>query len=258
MVYCLTHRGAALGAAQLGAARHAGRREIAGGLLAVHLDLRVERDQPVGDRHLLDDLDALRAQRVVLHVRHRHPAVDAADAEPVEDVRHQLLEAHVLHAGDAFGAVEIGLGAVAAGLALARVVDQELGHLAERAAFLAVVDDDARPRPPAPSRCRPRRRARDRAGRCRCRSRTRPSRCTRRGRGRRSRSRACRSGRHRRTGRPSCRRSAAGTPRGRAGSPARGTCRRFPRTACGAGRARRRRTARRCRAGATPARSPPW
>ena len=35
------------------------------------------------------------------------------------------------------------VGAVAALLALARVVDQELGHLAERAPFLAVVDDDA-------------------------------------------------------------------------------------------------------------------
>ena len=61
------------------------------------------------------------------------------------DVGHQLLEARVLHAGDAFGALEIGGGRVAALLALARVVDQELGHLAERAAFLAVVDDDAEP-----------------------------------------------------------------------------------------------------------------
>ena len=63
------------------------------------------------------------------------------DAEPVQHVGHQLLEAHVLHAGDAFGALEVGGRLVAALLALARVVDQELGHLAERAAFLAVVDD---------------------------------------------------------------------------------------------------------------------
>ena len=61
----------------------------------------------------------------------------------MQRVRHQLLEARVLHAGDAFGALEIGRGGVAALLALARVVDQELGDLAERAAFLAVVDDDA-------------------------------------------------------------------------------------------------------------------
>ena len=44
------------------------------------------------------------------------------------------------------------VGAVAALLALARVVDQELRHLAERAAFLAVVDDEARRRPAARSR----------------------------------------------------------------------------------------------------------
>ena len=82
-------------------------------------------------------------QRVVLHVAHRHEAVDPPHAEPVQRVRHQLLEARVLHAGDAFGPLEVGRGRVAALLALARVVDQELGDLAERAAFLAVVDDDA-------------------------------------------------------------------------------------------------------------------
>ena len=59
----------------------------------------------------------------------------------LQHVRHQLLEAHVLHAGDALGALEIGRGAIAARLALARVVDQELGDLAERPALLAVVDD---------------------------------------------------------------------------------------------------------------------
>ena len=61
----------------------------------------------------------------------------------MQHVRHQLLEARVLHAGDAFGALEIGRGLIAALLALARVVDQELGDLAERTAFLAVVDDQA-------------------------------------------------------------------------------------------------------------------
>ena len=61
----------------------------------------------------------------------------------MQHVRHQLLEARVLHAGDAFGALEIGRRLVAALLALAGVVDEELGHLAERAALLAVVDDEA-------------------------------------------------------------------------------------------------------------------
>ena len=65
------------------------------------------------------------------------------DAQPVQHVGHQLLEAHVLHAGHALGAGEVLVGGVAAHLALARVVDQELGHLAERAAFLAGVGDQA-------------------------------------------------------------------------------------------------------------------
>ena len=59
----------------------------------------------------------------------------------MEHVGHELLEAHVLGAGDALGALEIGLRPVAALLALARVVNQELGDLAQRPAFLAIVND---------------------------------------------------------------------------------------------------------------------
>ena len=51
--------------------------------------------------------------------------------------------ARILHAGDAFGAFEILRGGVAALLALAGVIDQEFGDFAERAAFLAIVDNDA-------------------------------------------------------------------------------------------------------------------
>src|SRR5277367_6414719 len=136
---------ATLGAAQFPGAWLARGREIPGSLLGVHLDRGVLRHQIVGDRDLLADRDALRGQRLMFHVRHRDPTVDAANAEPVEDVRHQLLEAHVLHAGDALGAAEIGVGAVAALLTLPRVVDEELGDLAESAALLAVIDDDADP-----------------------------------------------------------------------------------------------------------------
>ena len=60
-----------------------------------------------------------------------------------KQVGHQLLEAHVLHARDALGAIEVLRRRIAAGLALARVVDEELGDLAERAAFLAIVDHHA-------------------------------------------------------------------------------------------------------------------
>src|SRR5438270_4327383 len=121
------------------------RRKVAGGSLCLDFDRGVERHQPVRDRDLLHDLDALSRQRVTLQVRHRHPAMYSADAEPVEDIRHQLLKPHVLHPGDAFGAAEISVRAVAAQLALAGVVDEELGDFAERPPLFAIVDDDPDP-----------------------------------------------------------------------------------------------------------------
>src|SRR5690606_33409808 len=114
---------------------------ITGGLLGVHLHLRIGGNEFVGDRHALGHLYAAVDDGLELHVAHGDQPVDARDAEPVQHVGHQFLEAHILHAGDAFRALEIGLGPVAALLPLARVVDEELGHLAERPAFLAVVDD---------------------------------------------------------------------------------------------------------------------
>src|SRR3954453_1417643 len=74
---------------------------IAGGLLRGDLDIGVGGYELGRDRHALDDVDALRGQRVVLHVAHREEAVDALQAEPVDGVGHQLLEARVLDAGDA-------------------------------------------------------------------------------------------------------------------------------------------------------------
>src|SRR3984957_2088871 len=118
---------------------------IAGSLLRGPLHMRIGRDKIVGNRNAFDDLDALARQRIVFHVAHGDETVDALEAEPVDHIRHQLLEACVLHAGHAFGALEILRGRVAAFLALARIVDQEFRDLAQRAAFLAVVDDDAEP-----------------------------------------------------------------------------------------------------------------
>ena len=69
--------------------------------------------------------------------------MDFLDAQPVQHVGHQLLEAHVLHPRHALGAQEVFVGAVTAELAFARVVDQELGDFTERAAFLAAVGDEA-------------------------------------------------------------------------------------------------------------------
>ena len=135
----------ALGLSQFVGVGHRAGREVAGRHLGVDLDPRVGRNQRVRNVHPLADLDARAGDGVVLHVAHRHQAVDLADAQPVQHVGHQLLEAHVLHAGHAFGAGEVLVGGVAAHLALAGVVDQELGHLAERAALLARVRHQADP-----------------------------------------------------------------------------------------------------------------
>ena len=105
--------------------------------------MRVGGHEIVGNRHAFDDFDALAGQRIVLHVAHGDEAVDSLQAEPVHHIRHQLLEPGVLHACDAFGALEILGRSIAAFLALACVVDQKLRDLAERAAFLAIVNDDA-------------------------------------------------------------------------------------------------------------------
>src|SRR5580700_8361410 len=118
-------------------------REISGGFLGLDLDVSVGGDERVRDGNALDDVDALAHQRVIFHVAHRDETVDALDAEPMHGVRHQLLEAGVLNAGNAFGALEIGRRRVAALLPLARVIDQEFRDLAQRPAFLAVIDDDA-------------------------------------------------------------------------------------------------------------------
>src|SRR5262252_3648081 len=132
-------------AAELLGARNPGGCEIAGSLLRFDLDSRIGRYQPVRDRDLIYHLDPLRHQRVAFQVRHRDPPVDPADPEPVEDIRHQLLKAHVLHPGNALGAAEISVGSVASRLALAGVVHEKLGHFAERSPFFAIVDDESHP-----------------------------------------------------------------------------------------------------------------
>src|SRR5688572_12829399 len=120
---------------------HAARGEVAGSDLRLDLDARVGGYQRIRNLHALADFDAAAGDGAVLVVAHADEAMDLADAEPVQHVGHQFLEAHVLHAGDAFGAQEVLVGAVAAELALACVVDQELGHFAQSAAFLAAVGD---------------------------------------------------------------------------------------------------------------------
>src|SRR5882724_997156 len=139
--------GTAFGAAQLCSIRGSRRGEIPCRLLCRHFYRRIKGHQSIRNRQLLHHLDPLGLERIALVVRHRHPAIDPADAEPVKNVGHQLLKAHVLHPGDAFGATEIAVGGVAARLPLAGVVDKELGDLAQRPPLLAVVDDNPDPTP---------------------------------------------------------------------------------------------------------------
>src|ERR1700737_3278035 len=105
--------------------------------------MRVGRDQIVGDRYALDNLDTLPSQRIVLHVAHRDETVDAGEAEPVNDIRHQLLETGILNPCDTFGALEVGSSCIAILLAFAGIVDKKLRHLAKRATFLPIINDDA-------------------------------------------------------------------------------------------------------------------
>lgn len=47
------------------------------------------------NRNPFQDRNSLFHDGVVLHIRHGEHAVDLLDAEPVEDVRHEGLEAHL-------------------------------------------------------------------------------------------------------------------------------------------------------------------
>src|ERR1700691_5343875 len=80
----------------------------------------------------------------MLHIGHRDQPSDARDAKPLQYVRHELLEARVLHAGYALRPRKIGCSLVTARLSLACVVHQKLGDFTERASFFAVVDDEPR------------------------------------------------------------------------------------------------------------------
>src|ERR1017187_4332833 len=99
------------------------RRVIAGRLLSRDLDMGVGRHEFVGNRDALHNLDALLDECVIFHVTHRNEAVDPPQPEPVDNVRHELLETRVLYAGHTFGSLEIGRCSVAALLPLTRVVN---------------------------------------------------------------------------------------------------------------------------------------
>jgi hypothetical protein len=106
--------------------------------------MRVVRDHVVGDWHALDDFDALTGQRIVFHVAHGNEAVDSL--EPSQCTTSGINCWKRASCTPATHSVRSNTGLRhRAFLTLAGVVDQKLRDLAERAAFLAIVDDDAEP-----------------------------------------------------------------------------------------------------------------
>lgn len=71
-------------------------REVARIDLCVDFYPRVTGDHVLGDGDALEDLDSCLHDGVVFHVRHGEHAVDLFDSEPVQDVWHEGLEAHLL------------------------------------------------------------------------------------------------------------------------------------------------------------------
>ena len=69
--------------------------------------------------------------------------MNLAHAQPAQHIGHEFLKPHVLHAGHALGAGKVLVGGVAAHLALACVVDQELGDLTQCPALLARIGHQA-------------------------------------------------------------------------------------------------------------------
>lgn len=57
---------------------------------------------------------------------HAQHAIDLLDSQPMEDIRHQSLEAHVLHASNVLGTLEVFGCAVQT--TLSSVVDEVLRH----------------------------------------------------------------------------------------------------------------------------------
>jgi hypothetical protein len=71
----------------------------------------------------------------VLHVGHGHKAVNLGDSEPVEDIRHERLEAHILDSCDVLGSLEVLCGGISS--SLAGIVDQVLCDLSQSTTLLA-------------------------------------------------------------------------------------------------------------------------
>ncbi len=189
-------------------------RKVASRNLRVYLYARVGRNEIVGKVVALENrnpglhngvvfptikfVSALRRWSKVrdLHVTHGHHVVDLLNTEPVQDVGHESLEAHVFDARDLLRRLEILIGRIAT--PLAKIVDQVPMDRTKSSMFtlersgkptLLLLRERAppcgskrqRPLPLfAPSARIPRSRTRDKAYRCKYRNQKRRSHCLRR------------------------------------------------------------------------------
>ena len=83
--------------------------------------------------------DALLDDSIVLHVGHAKHAINLGDTQPVQDIRHQSLEAHILDTGDILRTLEVLARTVFA--TLSGIVHKILCHFAKGTTFLAEVND---------------------------------------------------------------------------------------------------------------------
>lgn len=109
--------------------------------LRINLHATILGDQFIGNGHPLQDRNALLHNGIMFHITHTEHTIDLGDAQPMQDIRHQRLKAHILHPRDILRALEILARAI--GAAFPRVVHEILGHFPQGAAFLAEIDDDA-------------------------------------------------------------------------------------------------------------------
>jgi hypothetical protein len=88
-----------------------------------------------------NQLDAQNNGREDPHIAHRDHIMDLLNPEPMQNVRHQRLEPHILHPSNHLRALEVLIGRIAS--PLPEIVDEVLGDLTQCTTFLAEVNDEA-------------------------------------------------------------------------------------------------------------------
>lgn len=87
------------------------------------------------------DGNALVDNGIVLHVGHAEHPVDFSNAQPVENVGHESLEAHVLHTRNVLRSLEVFAGPIFSSFPC--IVHKVFGHFPKGSALFAEVNDHA-------------------------------------------------------------------------------------------------------------------